>query len=39
LHGRLTHLLTFNAGDFKRYARGEAITVVDPAKLSKTYGE
>jgi len=34
LHGQLTHLLTFNASDFKRYAKGESITVVDPAGVA-----
>lgn len=30
LHDDLTHFLTFNASDFKRYAIGEGISVVDP---------
>jgi len=34
LHGDLTHFLTFNAGDFKRYAIGEAISIVDPAGVA-----
>lgn len=36
LHGDLTHFLTFNAADFKRYAKGEAISVIDPAGVAST---
>jgi predicted nucleic acid-binding protein len=34
-HG-LTHLLTFNLADFRRFEAGEGITVVDPASVSQS---
>ncbi len=34
LHGNITHLLTLNAKDFKRYATGEGIAVVEPTSIA-----
>jgi predicted nucleic acid-binding protein len=35
----ITHLLTFNAGDFRRYEGAEGLTVIEPANLLATGDE